>query len=485
MNHLSRFFCGGLLLLAAAAQATTVSIGNSLLGCTVPDKVAISPTGVVWTPCNGVITALYYYPGDYGAALPPAIAVDKIDLPTFTAATALAFDNNDNIWFTDYFGDRIGRANTKTKSVSTFSVPTGTRPDGIAFGDDGNMYVAGYGSGTVMKVTPAGVITSVAGVGAGHHVRGILTSGISIAFGDYDACRILEYSTLFQITTSTLVPCDKLYDLIKGPDGLAWYAGGSKIGKLTVNGVVSYTPPAGTHAVAIAAAPDGTLWYAGDNGAASPQARMGQMTTSGVATELTLPAQAGTIGYVAVRPVDGTVFFTLPTANKQGYVWPAASTAPDAVVTEFHNSLLDHYFITASAAEATAIDNGSAGPGWSRTGQTFKAWTNGPLPNASPVCRFYGNQAAGGPNSHFFTVVAAECATVQTDPGWTLETTTAYWIVQPTPQCPAFTLPVYRDYNNRFAQHDSNHRFTTDLATFNAMGAQGWTKEGVVMCAPH
>jgi hypothetical protein len=24
-----------------------------------------------------------------------------------------------------------------------------------------------------------------------------------------------------------------------------------------------------------------------------------------------------------------------------------------------------------------------------------------------------------------------------------------------------------------------------DLATFNAMGAQGWIREGVVMCAPH
>ena len=45
------------------------------------------------------------------------------------------------------------------------------------------------------------------------------------------------------------------------------------------------------------------------------------------------------------------------------------------------------------------------------------------------------------------------------------------------------TEPVYRAYNGRFAQHDSNHRYTTDVPTYDAMVAQGWSGEGVVFCA--
>ena len=74
-----------------------------------------------------------------------------------------------------------------------------------------------------------------------------------------------------------------------------------------------------------------------------------------------------------------------------------------ADVVEFYNAPLDNYFITADPAEAKAIDNGAAGPGWKRTGDTFGAGGN------TAVCRFYGSQTPG-PNSHFYTVSAAECA---------------------------------------------------------------------------
>jgi hypothetical protein len=44
-------------------------------------------------------------------------------------------------------------------------------------------------------------------------------------------------------------------------------------------------------------------------------------------------------------------------------------------------------------------------------------------------------------------------------------------------------IPVYRAYNNRFAQHDSNHRLTASVAHYQQQIAAGWTGEGVVMCA--
>jgi hypothetical protein len=57
--------------------------------------------------------------------------------------------------------------------------------------------------------------------------------------------------------------------------------------------------------------------------------------------------------------------------------------------------------------------------------------------------------------------------------------------------CPAGTIPVYRLYNNGQGAAP-NHRFTTDLATRNAMLARpdgkAWLAEGagagVGMCSP-
>jgi Repeat of unknown function (DUF5648) len=147
-------------------------------------------------------------------------------------------------------------------------------------------------------------------------------------------------------------------------------------------------------------------------------------------------------------------------------------------VIEFHNTTLDHYFLTADPIEATAIDGGSAGPGWSRTGQTWKS--GGP----DRVCRFYGVQAAGGPNGHFYTIDSAECAAVRLDPGWHFESYDfSGWPVSSPGVCPIGTIPVKRAYNGRFAQHDSNHRYSTSDTIYNQMVAQGWSGEGVVFCS--
>ena len=46
-------------------------------------------------------------------------------------------------------------------------------------------------------------------------------------------------------------------------------------------------------------------------------------------------------------------------------------------------------------------------------------------------------------------------------------------------------IPVYRAYNNGAAKGiDSNHRITSNKASYDAQIAKGWAGEGVVMCAP-
>ncbi|MBK8741959.1 MAG: hypothetical protein IPM02_21710 [Betaproteobacteria bacterium] len=154
-------------------------------------------------------------------------------------------------------------------------------------------------------------------------------------------------------------------------------------------------------------------------------------------------------------------------------------------VIEFYNSGLDHYFITADAAEAAAVDGGAAGLGWVRTGHTWKS--GGP----DRVCRFYGspeiNPATGlrrGPNSHFYTISADECEAVKQDPGWRFESYDfSGWPKVIDGSCPVGTVAVKRVYNGRFAQNDSNHRYTTDDGVYNQMVTAGWTGEGSVFCA--
>ena len=166
---------------------------------------------------------------------------------------------------------------------------------------------------------------------------------------------------------------------------------------------------------------------------------------------------------------------------------PLAATDGEVPALEFYNTILGHYFMAAGTDEIAAIAAGSAGPGWQLTGQSFKVWPASSSPPASagavPVCRFYGG-LNGGPNSHFFTAQASECALVKQQGGWYYEGI-GFQIhpVDASGQCPTGYLQVNRAYNNGFVHNDSNHRYSTSDSTMRDMGQAGWTVEGTVMCA--
>jgi Repeat of unknown function (DUF5648) len=150
------------------------------------------------------------------------------------------------------------------------------------------------------------------------------------------------------------------------------------------------------------------------------------------------------------------------------------------LIYEFYNTGLKHYFRTSSAAEAAAIDGGSAGPNWMRTGDNFYAYIAGSGSPGSDVCRFY----TFGANSHFYTAFASECASLKSpSSGWTYEGLSFRIPLPVASTCASGTIPVYRLYNNRFAFNDSNHRFTVDAANVAPLQAQGWIYEGVAFCA--
>jgi hypothetical protein len=160
-------------------------------------------------------------------------------------------------------------------------------------------------------------------------------------------------------------------------------------------------------------------------------------------------------------------------------------------VVEFHHAGLDHYFESADVAEIAGLDSGYF-PGWTRTGDSFKAYVAGSSagPTMNPVCRWY-KLPVGGVSTHFYTGSAYECWLVGDLFGaeWTIESDNVFQIDLPNPvtgACPGGTIPIYRLFNGNFAA--PNHRYTTSLAVRATMESMGWVREGngpdaVIMCA--
>ena len=217
----------------------------------------------------------------------------------------------------------------------------------------------------------------------------------------------------------------------------------------------------------------------------------------------TTPAGLTTFASVELPPLPaGTYQF-------EGWGAPSSGGAPERFFTkavqvfsavrvvEYYSPSLDHYFMTAQPDEMAQVERGAVGD-WARTGQVFHAWANASdaPPGAVPVCRFY----ARGPNSHFYTGSAQECEWLkaleqkeraeaksrgQAFLNWGYEGI-AFYALPPGAggSCYPGLRPMWRAYNNRWAQGDSNHRFTTEPEQRAAMDV-AWVDEGAQLCVGH
>lgn len=187
-----------------------------------------------------------------------------------------------------------------------------------------------------------------------------------------------------------------------------------------------------------------------------------------------LVVDAPELGGLAVLQIAGTgVETTVPPQ-------PLAAT-----VVEFFNAARNGYFLTADAAEAANIDAGGVGPGWTRTGRTFQAWTrDGDAPaQALPVCRFFGTPGLG-PDSHFYTADPAECAAVRANRYWQDEGIAFRGLLPAAGTCPTGTDAVLRVYRPSGDATGLRHRYVTQRADADVLVAAGWTYEGPVFCSP-
>jgi hypothetical protein len=167
----------------------------------------------------------------------------------------------------------------------------------------------------------------------------------------------------------------------------------------------------------------------------------------------------------------------------------ALPAVPTQTVVEYYWAGKDQYFYTSNGAEIASLDTSAS---WKRTGQSFKAFVSGSSQGqGTAVCRNYGTSGAAT-DAHLFSVSAAECTSYTNAPlsnNWVRESASAFEVALPysvTGACPKNTVPVYRVDNHR---GDTNARYTTDLATREAMLGKGAVKggfgpTGVGMCAP-
>jgi len=159
---------------------------------------------------------------------------------------------------------------------------------------------------------------------------------------------------------------------------------------------------------------------------------------------------------------------------------PAVASA--VTVVEYHHAPTGQYFITAEPAEQAFLDAGGLGADWVRTGFSFRATARDAAIDL-PACRLFGTPGVG-PNEHFYTADAAECAKVRADPSWQDEGVAFRAAAPVGGVCAAGRAAVVRLWLPGSDALASRHRYLVDAREIARMASAGWVVEGPVFCAP-
>lgn len=379
------------------------------------------------------------------------------------------------IYVTSEISQQILRYRNDTlEFVDVFATLPGIDPTGFAFGPNGDVYVAGFRTSEVRRLSASGVpIDTPVAAGA----AGLNGPDNGITFGPdgnlyipgYNSNNVIRYDPRTGVASVAVARAAQglghTRGLLAERDGRAMFITGEGSNQLLrldlATGAVAVLNNQLNSPTGIDYAPDGDLLVVeGDT-----VRRLDAVT--GAVKGVLVPSGAGGVNF-------GTYLAVI-----------ALPAPPPVAVIEYYNAVLDHYFISALAADIAALDSGQL-KGWARTGLTFNAYLAAAA-GTSPVCRFYLPPANG--DSHFLSASPAECADVgRKFPSFVFEASDVMYIALPdlaTGACAGGLVPVYRLWN---ARADSNHRYTADPAVKAAMVARGYIAEGygpdaTIMCA--
>jgi streptogramin lyase len=402
------------------------------------------------------------------------------------------------VWFTTRDAPyRIGRADLGTISGSPVYYATASSAyDDMALGADNSLWAANAQAGTVVRVAQSGATASYSGDGAMRPAGVARGTDGAMWIADAGSRRIAridpDTGALAYFALPSASPQSVPVRVAVQPgSGTVWFATQDGFGSIDpATGAIELKVTGAQQPQRLAVAADGSLWMTDGT------AFVTHFTPPSSVARLSVFANADAQSSGLYLDPDGGVYVSDPQNWQLAKISTAEATAAgDTFVIEYYNAGLGHYFITAEPLEAAAIVQGSAASGWMRTGQSWKGWLTGPVSGAAQVCRFYGSSeidpatgARRGPNSHFYTLPPDLCAAVKAEAGWVYEPAGTFWKLPAASAgadgCPAGAQPVYRAYNNRYAENDSNHRYMVDPSLYASMIAAGWSGEGAVMCAP-
>jgi gliding motility-associated-like protein len=262
----------------SGSGSTTVDI--SVIGLPAPPKIVapnISYTSPVTYNPGVPITPLQ--PTNTGGAVPATIYGETSDFASgFNYSWGVATDAFGTIYACDFGNNQIKKIDPITHNVTVFAgSPGGAQgynngpantallwsPSGIALDAFGNVYVSDQGSNTIRKITPGGVVSTLAGsgaagdqVGIGSDARFNTPRGLAIDANDNLYVADFGNNVVKKIDTKTGL-VSYVYDAgpLKSPSGVGIDASGvlyiadadnNRIQKVANGAVTTLSIPAGT-----------------------------------------------------------------------------------------------------------------------------------------------------------------------------------------------------------------------------------------------
>jgi len=484
----------------ALAKAFVPNFADGTLSVIDLDSLTVAATVAVGQNprrlvCNAATHRVYVV----HATTPGAVTV--VDASTHGVVATIAVGNDSRNVAANFLIDEVYVSNVGSSSVSVVNtatnavvatLPVGTNPQAPASNDRLNKtYVASAADGTVtvidqrtrtvsktIKVGSAPQYTAIDGQHGKVYVNNVADHTVSVIDSATDT--VVKTIPTGVGTSSNFGAVNALYR--------RYYLPNATDSTLTV---IDTGTDAAVRTIPVGSMPVDVLIDGGTGNAYVANQGGDSVTIVNAATETVLgsfgvgdaPARIYESGdHLLVLNGNGSNRDSLTISTKQNTI------VETEIATEFYHAGFDHYFHTASPTETQLLRDGLFDDNWHRTFEFWRVWT-APGAGRLPVCRLFS--ATFTPkSSHFYTLIASECAERAAAGDWQLESTAAYYLA-PTDamgNCRTGTAPLYRLYN-RSMSGAPNHRLTASRALRDQMVAQGWEAEGngvdvIFACTP-
>ncbi len=271
--------------------------------------------------------------------VPPFITEHGSGITTGSSPDYITTGPDGNVWFTEYDGNRIGRI-TPDHVVTEFSAGISGDAEfgGITAGPDGNVWFTEENANRIGSITPDGVVTEFSsGLHDGADPAGIVAGADgNLWFTEYYGNRIGRITPQGVITefSAGLTTNSDPNFIENGPDGNLWFTenNADQIGRITTTGVVTeFSAGINAHSdlQGIVKGPDGNLWFADDHNGS----RIGRITPAGVVTEFGTGITPNSGVYMLTVGSDGNLWFTEENSDQIGRI------TPQGVITEFSQGI--------------------------------------------------------------------------------------------------------------------------------------------------